>query len=185
MLLRKISSTKRWDKTEIPNLISRPYPLFTGDAISDLRTHGNTISVWDTPDLSDANISPILATLALNGDKLEKIVYVTLDEEEILSKGLIVRSVLGQCDSVIDKTILERHKDICEVDYWHLGFLAEYIYERIDKGFVYTATLANIKCCVKALIDSNRVDVLRLGDKKREQMNLPPLSPCFNCELVR
>ena len=175
MLIRKISSTKRWDINAVQNLITRPNPLFTGDAISDLRTQGNTISVWETPDLSEANIRPILATLALNGDKLDKVVYVTLNEEELIDKGLILVPVEGRCDSVVDMSILQRHRDISEVDYWHLWFLAEYIYERIALGFVYTATLSTIKSYVLNLIDTQKVDACKIGDKKREQLKLPTL----------
>ena len=157
------------------NQITRPDSLFTGDAISDLRTQGNTISVWETPDLLESNVSPILATLALNGDKLDKVVYVTLNEKDLTDKGLILVPAEGRCDSIVDMSILQRHRDISEVDYWHLGFLAEYIYERIALGFVYTATLSTIKSYVQNLIDTQKVDAYKIGGKKREQLHLPAL----------
>lgn len=170
MLIRKIASFKRWDSTEIPNLITRENPLFTGDAISDLRTSGNTISVWETPDLAPANVAPILATLALNGDKLNKVVYVALDENYLKKKKILVNPVIGQCNSVVDQSILQRHRDISEVDYWHLGYLAEYIFELVKNNKYYSATLSEIKTYIKDLIQSKKVDPAKMNASIRKQL---------------
>lgn len=170
MLIRKIASFKRWDLNEIPNLITREKPLFTGDAISDLRTSGNTISVWETPDLTQANVAPILATLALNGDKLNKVVYVALDENYLKEKEILVNPVMGQCNSVVDQSILQRHRDISEVDYWHLGYLAEYIFDLVKNNKYYSATFSEIKTYVKDLIQSNKVDPVKMNASIRKQL---------------
>lgn len=181
MLLRKIASKKRWDKNEIPKLIPREDALFTSDAISDLRTKGNTISVWHTIDLQKENIKNILAIMALNCDKIDKVFYVALDEDVLKSKGLQIEPVAGNCESITNPEILNRHRDLVKVDYWHLGYLAEYIYELIDAGQVFSVNATEVKGYINEMISANEIDSTKLDDKKRVQLGLPALSKCFNC----
>ena len=177
MLLRKIQSKGRWNNKQIPNLIHRNDALFTGDAIADLRTRSNTISVWHTPDLTDANLKPILTAMALNCDKIDKVFYVALDEDVLQSKGLMFKAVPGDCEAVTDQSILDRHHDIYEVDYWHLGILAEYIYEQIEQGKVYNKSKAVLLQWAKDLIASNQAD----PNKMNNVQNLPFLGRLVLC----
>ena len=181
MLLRKIASKKRWDKNEIQKLIPREDALFTSDAISDRRTKGNTISVWHTIDLKKENIKNILAVMALNCDKIDKVFYVVLDEDVLKSKGLQIKPIAGICESITNTEILNRHRDLVEIDYWQLGYLAEYIYELIDAGQVFSVNATEIKGYIKDMISTNEIDPTKLDDKKRVQLGLPALSKCYNC----
>ena len=70
-----IGSIPRWDGSQ---KIERDDALFTGDAIADLRTQGNTLSVWYSKDGSDLN--DILVALALSRSRIEKLCYVILDD---------------------------------------------------------------------------------------------------------
>lgn len=188
MLLRKIASKGRWNKSKIPDLITRDDRLFTGDAISDLRTKSNTISVWHTPDLDDANLKPILATMALNCDKIDKIFFVALDESELIAKGLLFKPVRGLSNSVVDLNILDRHRDIYEVDYWHLGILAEYIYKLIEENKVYSKTKTTLETWAKELISSKQADPDKMNNEIRQALGYapviaPPFDECKSCQL--
>lgn len=182
MLLRKIASSKRWNSTHISSLITRKDALFTGDAISDLRTQQNTISVWQTPDLNTNSIKDVIAVMALNCDKIDKIFYVALDEKELERRGLIINNTRGCCPPITDTNILDRHRDISEVDYWHLGLLAEYIYELVKEGKVYSATAADVKSYIADVITNNKLDINQVDDKKRVPLGYAPLSSCFTCQ---
>ena len=70
-----ISSIGRWDGSQI---IERDDALFTGDAISDLRTSNNTLSVWLISYKSELN--DILIALALSRNKIDKLSYVEIEE---------------------------------------------------------------------------------------------------------
>lgn len=189
MLLRKIASKGRWDKSKIPTLITRDDALFTGDAISDLRTKSNTISVWHTPDLTDANTKDVLATMALNCDKIDKMFYVALDENELLSLGLMFKPVIGLSDSVTDPNILGRHRDIYEVDYWHLGLLADYIYDLIAADMIYSKNKTVLTSWAKDLIAANQADPDKMNNDIRQALGYepiiaPPFNECLACPLI-
>lgn len=189
MLLRKIASKSRWDKSKIPTLITREDALFTGDAISDLRTKSNTISVWHTPDLSDASIKDVLATMALNCDKIDKMFYVALDENELHSMGLMFKPVPGLSGSVTDPNILGRHHDIYEVDYWHLGLLADYIYDLIAAGKIYSKNKTILTNWAKDLIAAKQADPDKMNNDIRqilgyEPIITPPFNECMACPLI-
>lgn len=189
MLLRKIQSKGRWDYKQIPNFIQRNDALFTGDAIADLRTKSNTISVWHTPDLTDSNIKPILTTMALNCDKIDKVFYVALDEDVLRSKGLMFKQVIGNCDAIIDPNILNRHHDIYEIDYWHLGFLAEYIYELIKRGEVYNKSKTILQGWAKELIATKQADPDKMNNDIRKALGYKPIisplfSECIACPFI-
>ena len=182
MLLRKIASKKRWDINDVPKQIPRKKALFSGDAISDLRTRGNTISVWHTPDLEKENIKDILAVMALNCDKIDRVVYVALEEEELERRGISTKPVMGDCPAITDQNILNRHRDIVEVDFWHLGLLAEYIYDLIKAGHVYSAKVTDIKSYIADIIALNKLDITKLNDSKCVSLGYKPTSPCYACQ---
>ena len=188
MLLRKIASKGRWDKKKIASFITRPDALFTGDAIADLRTKSNTISVWHTPDLTDANLKPVLATMALNCDKIDKLFFVALDEKELQKKGLMFRYAQGLSASVTDAEILDRHRDIYEVDYWHLGILAEYIYDLIEENKVYNKSKNTLEGWAKELIAADKADPNKMNNEIRAALGYapivePPFKECESCVL--
>lgn len=172
MYVRRIGSIAKWNSSDTSGIFGRDGALFTGDAISDLRTRSNTISVWQTDDLTARNIDPIIAILAMNCDSLEKIVYVVLEENELGRRGLILEKEHGICEPVNDQNLLDRHFDICKVDYWHLGILAEYIYQLVAAGKVYTVTLRDVKSKISDMIQNKQVSTDKLKDGIRRKLNM-------------
>ena len=58
MLIRKIKSIGCWDPVKIKEKINRDDATTPGDAIADLKTDHNCLSVWYTPDLDEQNVLP-------------------------------------------------------------------------------------------------------------------------------
>lgn len=142
MLLRMIGSISRWDRTELT--VNRPNPTIWGDAISDLRTKKNTLSVWLAN--SEEEIEIAVVALALGRDEIQKITYVLIDEQDL--RGIEIETSdenEGEARG-LDEHLLKNHRDLVEIDHKHIGLLAEYI-ERltIDKTRWVTVTKPNVK----------------------------------------
>lgn len=78
MLIRMITGISKWNGSKVVN---REDAYICGDAISDLRTRDNKLSVWkaDTPeDIDDA-----IVALALNRDSIQKISCFLLNENDL------------------------------------------------------------------------------------------------------
>lgn len=161
MLIRMISSIAKWRNT-----IGREGALFSGDAISDLRTTNNTISVWYVPDEQPDDIDKIALALASQRDNFSKLVLVKLSEEFIQKHSIETRQVKAENSPIKDESVLAMHHDIIEVDYWHLGFIAEHICELIDHG--EGITTYSVQQMKKMLIEAYQKDELDVSKMKDE-----------------
>lgn len=77
MLIRGLASVGRWDGS---TFIQREGAHFSGEAIADLRTQKNTLSVWYMS--SSLEEKDAIAAMCLNRSSLDKFVYLTIDEDE-------------------------------------------------------------------------------------------------------
>ena len=124
MLIRLISNISKWDGSII---IKRKDPSICGDAISDLKTSNNRLSVWkaDSPD----DINDAIVALALNRDNVSKMNYLLLKEEDLTELEIeIADDELGKAAG-LDETLLKKHRDLIEIDYVRLGELAQYMHK--------------------------------------------------------
>ncbi|MDE6244752.1 MAG: hypothetical protein K2M50_03750, partial [Treponemataceae bacterium] len=95
MLFRVITLNK-WNKK-----ISRQDAGIAGDAISDLRTTNNTLSVWKVSDeKANDELLDLAVVAALNRDKLQKVSYVLLDESWLDDNHIAFRPAPGKCDFI-------------------------------------------------------------------------------------
>jgi len=124
MLFRVITPSK-WNKK-----ILRQDASIAGDAISDLRTSNNTLSVWSVADeKSREELLDLAVVAALNRDKLQRVFYVLLEESWLDEQHIIFQSVPGKCDFIKTeyKDLKSKHIDLKEIDYKQLGILANKI----------------------------------------------------------
>ena len=78
MLIRMISGISKWDGSKAVN---RKDYYICGDAIGDLRTTDNKLSVWKADTQEDINDA--IVALALNRDSVSKLSYFLLKEEDL------------------------------------------------------------------------------------------------------
>lgn len=167
MLIRMIGSIPRWDGSQ---KIERDDALFTGDAIADLRTQGNTLSVWYSKDGSDLN--DILVALALSRSRIEKLCYVILDDDYITNLNISLDKKPGLAPGLINKQILEKHRDLTDIDYWRLGLIAEHIYKRVKENHKDVVTKFQLETLIRDYINNGIVDVSQLTDGIRTSLKL-------------
>ncbi|MGL6263201.1 hypothetical protein ACSZMC_04565 [Aeromonas jandaei] len=105
---------------------------YHADAITACtRTSGNTLSVWrsEIGGLSvDAN-RDVITAIATIMNRLDIIDLVILKEEDFIDNGIELEEIAG--DSKIEN-LNDLHRDLANIDYEKLGFVAEKIVEAIN-----------------------------------------------------
>lgn len=164
MLIRFISSISKWDESKV---INRPDAFICGDAISDLRTTDNNLSVWKAD--SEEDIEDAIVALALNRDAVEKIIYILIREEDLAKLEIeISDKKAGKAPGLRD-SILNKHRDLIELDFWRIGFLAEYML-RLAKDEKHRKLYS--KADVKMLLNKykERIDIDNMSEKLKEKL---------------
>lgn len=93
----------------MPDISSFPADTLT----SDMRTSGNTLSVWDAENQEDA----VLAMMTNNNSRIERVDILYLDD----LRGVNIKSSKG---NTAVEDLIERHKDIEQLNYDSLGIVA-------------------------------------------------------------
>jgi hypothetical protein len=136
LLLRKIRRS-RWLSIE---WLSEPD--FQADALTDLRTSNNRLSVWIVDD-DRSNMQHVISALAVNVDSLSNLDYALIAESALAEIGVRLEHTRG--DSADDVLNSSHHRDIIELSGRKLLELAVLIRARAEtnrvsekhvKGFV-------------------------------------------------
>ena len=138
------------------------YSLRAGSA---LRTRDNKLSVWkaDTPeDIDDA-----IVALALNRDSIQKISCFLLNENDLEKIHIKISDEKKGEAAGLDNSILNKHRDLIEIDYWRLGFLAEYMTE-LAKDKKNRADFSEKR--VKTLLEKYKMEKKIIPEQVKEQL---------------
>lgn len=122
MIVRKIDAISKWDN---PTAVKRHDATVPGDTISDLKTHGNKLSVWLAN--TDEDIEDAVAALSLSRDDTQKVTMLKLDENKLADIEIdVVDDQLGNAQGA-SNVILKKHRNLVELDHSRLGKLADYM----------------------------------------------------------
>lgn len=164
MLVRMLNMNK-WDHDCI-----KQRKLYHGDAISDLKCSHNTLSVWQANNQEE--IKEAVLALALGRDTIQKMTVVILDENTICNKYHIVIKETKE-DVPITK-LQDRHRDLVDIDFWNLGFIAEHIGDQLNDCTNYMIfTKGDIQKLVMTAIDSEDDLINKINPKLRNDLKLP------------
>lgn len=163
--LRMISNINHWDKGKM-NLY--PGCFSTGDILlSNLRTNKNTLSLWSFDDESEKK--ELIVAMALSRQHIQKLVYVVMDDEGIEKLGIPLEFELGNADGITKQEILEKHANMTKIDFWRLGYVAEYLCELVNEdekhGFVTDKDLFKM---MKSCVEEGVLDIEQMNDSLKE-----------------
>lgn len=79
------------------------------------------------------DIEDAVVALALSRDKVDKIYGVNLDSDILNGKGIVFEENPGEAPGM-KKEILDKHRDLVELDYWRVGYLAEYMINLVKEN---------------------------------------------------
>lgn len=166
MYIRVVSNIHRWDGTVNLN---RPDAKVCGDAITDLKTSNNMLSVWNVD--GEEQINESVAVIALGRERLDKVSYVILENNVIENEiNLSFQNNAGKCKPITKEEILKRHRDIVELDSAQLENLAAYMLNRVQEEQNATKDEEDIKKIVAKMVDEKKVDPSKIKEKLRKEL---------------
>ena len=125
LLVRKISRGKWPDNPCSINCLQ-------ADAISDLRTQGNTLSVWRVENLNEIDEAVLALEKKKKTERIETITIVWEDEEVFLKKGITVNDTV-EGDTVVTD-LRPKHRDLSDLSYDSLGVISEIIMNSLNSS---------------------------------------------------
>lgn len=173
MLIRMLGGLSHWteslDKERSHSTPEKPF-VATGDAIAQLRSTQNTLSVWKADSEEDCNDA--FVALALGRHDLEKISYCLLDEKELDEAGITISDTQpGEAPGAVN-SILAKHRDLTEIDYWKLGDIAGAIKDYLRKPEnPNRITIKSLKALLNSYKDSGKIDVDNMNQALRAKLN--------------
>ena len=165
-LLRMLSSLERWDGHRD---VHRKNPTICGDAIADLRTSNNCLSTWCSNDENEKDIA--IVALALGSDKAEKLCFVLLDENELHNIEIEISDKCKGRAGGLNEELLNNHRDLIELDYNHIGKLANYISPMVREGHFEVVTKLQIKELLTSFKERNLIDVTKVNDNLKHDLS--------------
>lgn len=166
--IRKVDSIGRWDGTKDPLYDGA---FITGDILlSELKTANNTLSIWAYS--NDNEKDEVLAAIALTRRHVERLAYVIMDEDEIKRLGIPLTPEEGLSDGIVKKEILERHANLDKIDFWRLGYVAEYITKLAQKEDEHSQ-LSDKKVykLIEKFIAQKDIDYTQMNEHLRESLD--------------
>lgn len=167
MLIRSIASLARWDGTTVVN---RPDATIAGDVISDLRTQGNTLSVWCADSKEDINDA--IVAMSLNRTDVSKMIALLLDEKDLAAMQISFSSDNpGKAPGAVD-SIKNKHRDLVEIDYKRLGELSDYMMKVVhDKAKRIEISKPNLKKLLIQYKEGNKIILDEMNTDLRVKLN--------------
>ena len=163
--LRMISNMNHWDINKMnlyPNCFS------SGDILlSDLKTNRNTLSLWKYEDEQEKN--DLIVAMAMSRHHIQKLVYVMMDDNGIKKREIPLEDELGNADGIVDKKILEKHVNMTKIDFWRLGYVAEYLFDLVkeDNGHDFV-TEKQLYQMIKERVNNGIIDIEQMNECLRK-----------------
>lgn len=128
------------------------------------------LSIWMAD--SDEQIDESAAVVALGRTKLDKVCFVLIDNDAINHINLLLKENKGECRSVIDETILKRHRDVIELDSVQLESLSAYMLDQVQHEKCSFKSSGQLKKIIMKMIEEKKVDPSRINDKLKVDLGL-------------
>ena len=163
--LRMISNINHWDRDKMDLY---PHSFSTGDILlSDLKTDKNTLSLWKFEDEKEKN--DLIVAMAMSRQHIQKLAYVVMDDAGIEKRGIPLEDELGNADGIVDEKILRKHVNMTKIDFWRLGYVAEYLCDLVKEDDSHAlVTDKQLYQMIKDRVDSGTIDVEQMKDSLRE-----------------
>lgn len=165
--IRKIDSIGRWDGTTEPLYDGA---FCTGDILlADLKTTHNTLSIWAYN--TEEEKEEVLAAIALTREHIDRLAFVIMDDVRIRELGIPLNPEEGVSEGITRKDILQRHANLSQIDFWRLGFVAEYISELAGKKDEHSQLSdKKVYMLIERHIANNDIDLTQVNGQLRESI---------------
>lgn len=136
------------------------------DAVTaDLRTTNNTLSFWQCGDGTNDEINEAVLALAAGGQRIDNIDIVWMSDRDLRADGHSLRCTAGRTPVA---EMLDRHVDLCFLDYARLGKVAGRVMSAIEQGRHRRLTKKRVTAIIAEAIQRGRLDPSDLQDNVRK-----------------
>lgn len=154
LLLRKIRKSKWYKNDSVPWLEEDEVQ---SDALGDLVTSNNTLSVWLVED-DKSNLEQVIVALASTVDNISNLDYVLVNSDLLLNIGIKIEQKEGLTPYVKAN---KWHRDLEEMTTIKLCKLAEIIFIHSEKNRVSQKEILNL---IRNAVQNGQVDKDSLKD---------------------
>lgn len=160
-LLRTIRKSKWYKHEGVPWL---PAGEFQADALFDLKTESNRLSLWQVKD-DRSNLNRVLAAVAANKDHPSNLDYALFNEDTILSLNLTLVQTDGE--SADNEVSVMWHRELIELSASRLLQLAKGIFTDAERERV---SEANVLQLIARAVKAREIDLTRLKENIRAKI---------------
>jgi hypothetical protein len=160
MLVRKINRAKWMSGNDV-----KEPPA--ADAITGcLKTAKNTLSVWRIN--NETELEEAALAIVSSQDHLEAIDVVMLDDEYFVKCKISTEETEGLTPV---EDLKDMHRDLCSLDFWTIGMVAEHIIESIKKDKLKRFREAELIKIIRRAVSKNRLELSDLKDNVRKKIS--------------
>ncbi len=156
VVIRKVDRRPLWDRTAH---IAEPWLRtedLAADALQDLRTKGNRLSVYLISSLEPSELDRLLAAMAANRNLLDKLDYAAFDASLLNDLQIKVEPTLGETP---DEEVNKWHRDLVELTACKLTNLGLAIRRHATVGRKYPKDIEEL---IRQGLRLNQIDHARL-----------------------
>ena len=159
-LARKITLAKWKAKRELSE------GEISADAITaDLRTRENKLSFWRCD--SETEVEDAVLAIAAAGERVDKFYIVWIDEDELKTDGQTLEDTPGRTHVT---ELIERHVDVCRLDYVRLGKVAHRVLTAIKEKRFMLLKKRRLTDILVAAVEQERVNLDDLEKRVQEEV---------------
>ena len=127
----------------------------SADAVTaDLRTRENKLSFWRCG--SETEVEDAALAIAATRDNVDKLDIVWVDEGELKTNGQTLEDTEGQTPVT---ELIERHVDVCRLDYVRLGNVAHHVITAIEEERWIRLSKGRVANILVAAVEQERVNL--------------------------
>jgi hypothetical protein len=149
LLVRKIERAK-WMQKDVVNGATPSADAVTGS----LRTKNNTLSVWQIENLDE--LEDAVIAFVCQGQHLDTVDVVSFTESALSERKLGFRNTPAKTPH---RKFVERHYDVCDLDYDSLGRFSLVIVDCLRKESIVRFTHKQLKDLVRQAVADGRVAI--------------------------
>ena len=138
----------------------------SADAVTaDLRTRENKLSFWRCG--SETEVEDAALALAAASERVNKFDIVWVDEGELKTDGQTLEDTEGQTPVT---ELVERHVDVCRLDYVRLGNVAHHVITAIKEERCTRLNRRRVTDILVAAVEQERVNLDDLEKRVQEEV---------------
>ena len=158
MFLARMISRAKWERKEWMS-----DGEISADAVTaDLRTQNNNLSLWRCDSGANRDIDNVVLAIASGRDKVDKVEFVLIDDEDLKHDGHIIKDTNGRTPV---QSLVKLHVDVMRLNYCRLGKVARRVASAVAANQCHRVSKKRVGKLLVGAVDRGEVKIEQLSDK--------------------